>query len=92
MSSINSIGPNTPIQKITAQPVQKKLPTNPAQQVKLTDRVEFSKVSHLLQTLKANDIRADKVADIRAKLAAGTYETSDKLDKAIDRLMDDLAR
>jgi negative regulator of flagellin synthesis FlgM len=92
MSSINSIGPNTPIQKVTSQPVQKQLPAAPAKQVKLTDRVEFSKVSHLLQTLKANDIRADKVADVRAKIAAGTYETSEKLDKAIDRLMDDLAR
>ena len=92
MNPINSIGSNTPIQKIASQPVQKQLPAQAAKQVKLTDRVELSKVNHLLATLKANDVRADKVASIKAQIASGTYETEAKLDAAIDRLMDDLAR
>ncbi|HYO11269.1 MAG TPA: flagellar biosynthesis anti-sigma factor FlgM [Tepidisphaeraceae bacterium] len=92
MSSINSIGPNTPIQKIQSQPVQKQVPASPAKQVKLTDRVELSNVSHLLQTLKANDIRADKVAAVKAQIESGAYETEARLDAALDRLMDDLAR
>jgi anti-sigma28 factor (negative regulator of flagellin synthesis) len=46
-----------------------------------------------MQLLKAgSDIRADKVATIRQQLQAGTYETSAKLDAAIERLMDNLSR
>ena len=92
MSGINSIGPNTPIQKIVTQPVHKELATQAPRQLKLTDRVEISKVNQLLATMKANDVRIDKVSIVRAQIAAGTYETEAKLDAAIDRLMDDLSR
>lgn len=54
------------------------------------DTVELSGVQTFLATLKANDIRADKVAEVRAQIAAGTYETDDKLTIAADRLLDDL--
>ena len=92
MNPINSIGQSSPIQKIVSQPVHKQLPTAPAKQVKLTDRVELSKVNHLLATLKTSDVRIDRVNVIRAQIAAGTYETQAKLDAAIERLMDDLGR
>ena len=93
MSGINSIGPNTPIQKTLTQPVQKQVSTAAPKQLKLTaDRVEIAKVNQLLATLKANDVRTEKVAGIRAQIAAGTYVTEAKLDAAIDRLMDDLSR
>ena len=93
MSGINSIGPNTPIQKTLTQPVQKQVPTAAPKQLKLTaDRVEIAKVNQLLATLKANDVRTEKVAGIRAQIEAGTYVTEAKLDAAIDRLMDDLSR
>ena len=93
MSGINSIGPNTPIQKTLTQPVQKQVATNAPKQLKLTaDRVEIAKVNQLLATMKANDVRTEKVAAIRAQIEAGTYVTEAKLDAAIDRLMDDLSR
>jgi negative regulator of flagellin synthesis FlgM len=91
MSGINSIGNNQPVQKVVPQqPVQRQVPAEPARQLPLTDRVELSGASHLLQALKVNDIRAEKVAEIRAQIDAGTYETDEKLDLAIDRLLDDL--
>ncbi len=37
------------------------------------------------------DIRADKVAAIKAQIQAGTYETDEKLDIALSRLMDEIA-
>ncbi|MDX1963714.1 MAG: flagellar biosynthesis anti-sigma factor FlgM [Pirellulales bacterium] len=37
------------------------------------------------------DIRADRVNAIRQQIASGTYETDDKLDAALDRLLDELA-
>ncbi|MFM8284072.1 MAG: flagellar biosynthesis anti-sigma factor FlgM [Planctomycetaceae bacterium] len=38
----------------------------------------------------ASDIRLDRVAAIRAEIASGVYETPEKLDIALDRLLDRL--
>ena len=91
MSAINGIGSNNPVQKIQTTPVMREVQaTQLPKQLPLTDRVELSGVSHLLATLKANDVRADKVQSIRAAIDAGTYETEAKLDAAIDKLLNDL--
>jgi len=37
------------------------------------------------------EIRADRIAEIRAEIAAGTYETDEKLDLAVGRLLDELS-
>lgn len=37
------------------------------------------------------DVRADRVSQLRAQIANGTYETADKLDLAMNRLLDELA-
>ncbi len=37
-----------------------------------------------------SDIRFDRVNAIRAAIADGTYETPDKLDAALDRLLDSI--
>ena len=95
MSGINGVGAHTPVQKVSVpqQPVSKAVRADAPKQIPLTDKVQLSQVGQLMATLKAGgDIRADKVAAIRAQLAAGTYETEAKLDKAIDRLIDDLGR
>jgi flagellar biosynthesis anti-sigma factor FlgM len=92
MSSINGIGPNSPVQKIVQQPIQKQVPADPPAQIPVTDKLELSGMSHLLQSLKSNDVRVDKVAQIKQQIEAGTYETDDKLDVAADRLLDDLAK
>jgi negative regulator of flagellin synthesis FlgM len=95
MSGINGVGAHTPLQKVNvAQPVvSKAIPADAAKPIKLTDKVQLSQVNQMMATLKAGgDIRADKVAAIRAQIEAGAYETEAKLDKAIDRLIDDLGR
>ena len=90
--NINGVGNNSPIQKVVTNPVHKQVPTEPAHQHPVTDRLEVSGMSHLLKTLKSNDVRVDKVSEIRAQIEAGTYETEDKLDIAADRLLDDLLK
>ena len=37
------------------------------------------------------DVRADRVAEIRAQIASGVYETQDKLDLAVGRLLDEIS-
>jgi anti-sigma28 factor (negative regulator of flagellin synthesis) len=42
------------------------------------------------QTPQEADIRHDLVARIRAEIAAGTYETPEKLSIALERMIDDV--
>jgi len=91
MSSINSIGGSNPINKIVSTPAAKTAPAEAPKSTNRTDKLELSNVNALMSQLKANDIRVDKVAEIKAQIAAGTYETDDKLNAAADKLLDDLA-
>ena len=55
------------------------------------DRVEISPIARLMSEISAlPEIRADKVAQVRAEIQAGTYITPEKLDIAIDRLLEDI--
>ena len=95
MSSINSLGgagAAGPVQRLTSNPVQKQVPADAPAQLPVTDKLQLSGVSHLLKALKNNDVRAEKVAEIKAQIASGTYEDDRKLDAAVDRLLDDLLK
>jgi negative regulator of flagellin synthesis FlgM len=37
------------------------------------------------------EVRAERVAEIRAQIQAGTYETADKLEVALGRLLDEIS-
>jgi negative regulator of flagellin synthesis FlgM len=59
--------------------------------VRQPDELALSDVGQLVARLhEMPDIRADKVEQIKAQLANGTYDTDAKLDLALERLMDDL--
>jgi anti-sigma28 factor (negative regulator of flagellin synthesis) len=91
MSQINNISQNTPIQKIVANPIQKQVPADAPPSMRATDKLELSGASHLLQTLKSNDVRTEKVTAIRQQVQDGTYDADGKkLDAAINSLLDEL--
>jgi anti-sigma28 factor (negative regulator of flagellin synthesis) len=92
MNPINNVGPNSLVNKVTTAGVQKATANEEPKKPSLADRVEFSGLGHLLGALKNNDIRADKVASVKAQIQAGTYEDDKKLDAAVDRLLDDLTK
>ncbi|HAN99282.1 MAG TPA: hypothetical protein DCQ98_18465 [Planctomycetaceae bacterium] len=55
------------------------------------DRLEIS--SEARQALAAGNsapVRADRIAEIRSQIAAGTYETPEKLELALERMFGDL--
>jgi negative regulator of flagellin synthesis FlgM len=55
------------------------------------DQLEISPLAQLLNGIgEIPDIRYEKINEIRAQLAAGTYDTPEKLEVALDRLLDDL--
>jgi anti-sigma28 factor (negative regulator of flagellin synthesis) len=93
MSSINGLGGNSPINKLTSQPIYKSLPTEqPQAPARASDKLELSGLSHLLKAAQQNDVRVDKVAQVKAAIEAGTYDDDAKLDAAIDRLLDDVLK
>jgi len=92
MSGINGVGGNSPVQKIVSNPIHKSIPADAPKSTGATDKVELSGMSHLLKALKNNDVRTDKVAEIKAQIEAGTYEDDAKMDVAVDRMLDDLMK
>lgn len=56
------------------------------------DHVEISPLGQMLDSIaQIPDIRHERVEEIRRQIAAGTYETPEKLELALDRLMDELS-
>ena len=56
------------------------------------DHVEISPLGQMLDGIsRLPEIRHEKVEEIRRQIAAGTYETPEKLDVALDRLLDEMS-
>ncbi len=94
VNSSTNVSGSSPVQKIVANPIQKEIAADAPKPLPMSDRVELSGMSGLLETLKTGgDVRTDKVASIKAQIEAGTYPDDDeKLDAAADKLLDDLLK
>ena len=56
------------------------------------DQLDISREADMVSRVREiPDIRADRVAEIRAAIEAGTYETAEKLDIAVGRLLDEIS-
>lgn len=49
-----------------------------------------SQAGYVSMTKDIPDIRTDRVAEIRAQIASGAYETDEKIDIALERLLDEI--
>jgi negative regulator of flagellin synthesis FlgM len=66
-------------------------PSAPSQPGAIRDELQISDAGQMVdQVRQLPEIRQDRVNQIRAQIAQGTYETDDKLEIAIGRLMDEL--
>ena len=55
------------------------------------DQVDISHEADLVSRVReVPEIRTERVAQIKAAIEAGEYETSEKLDIALDRLLDEI--
>lgn len=67
-------------------------PTGPAQEVNAPDEVSISREADLLSRIgDLPEVRQERVDQIRTEIANGTYETQEKLDLAIARLLDEVS-
>lgn len=55
------------------------------------DQLDISPAGEAAAQAAESGIRADLVARVRSEIAAGTYETPEKLDAALDGLLNELA-
>lgn len=56
------------------------------------DRIEISPLGQMLDSIsRLPEIRHERVEAIRREIAAGTYETPEKLELALDRMIDELS-
>jgi negative regulator of flagellin synthesis FlgM len=56
-----------------------------------TDSVSFSRQADLIGRVREMpEIRADRVADLKRQIASGNYDTDQKLDAALDRMLDEI--
>ena len=66
--------------------------TPPPAPTRGSDRAEFSNAAQLLSKLgELPEVRQDLIARVKAEIDAGTYETDEKIDAAIEALREDLA-
>ena len=64
--------------------------TPPSRPAPIEDSVEFTAPEHLREAAagKSSDLKAVRLEQIQAAIQAGTYETSEKFEVALERLLD----
>jgi negative regulator of flagellin synthesis FlgM len=88
------IRPTSNIQTSSAVNLQTNNATNAADTANSApvDQLDISAEAQMMSTAATGgEIRADRVADLRAQIAGGQYDTNEKLDAAVSRMFDELA-
>ena len=91
MTNINGVQPPA-----AAQPIEGLNPVGavnrPLEAASISDVVEISSMAASLaaKVKEIPDVRTELVQRVKAEIAAGTYETPERIELAVDRLMDEL--
>lgn len=88
---VSTTQPTSPAQRAQPQPPAETSPkpTNQVDQLDLSSGI--NRLDATSQVAGSGEIRVDRVAEIRRQIADGSYETPEKLDAALDRILDQLA-
>ncbi len=91
--SISPIGSNSPITRLQGSKATTEIQSSQdVNTSSATDTVEISDGARYLAHLKSlPDVREDKVQAARASIASGKFETPDRIDGTVDRLLSELA-
>ena len=71
--------------RLQAPQAEASLDTTPLDQVDISPEADLVSQVHELP-----EVRADRVEAIRAEIASGVYETDEKLDVTVGRLLDEI--
>jgi len=74
-----------------AHGVRASQPTAKPEAAQITDEVDISEAARFAEQIQQTPgIRQDRVEAVRLQIAEGTYETSQRLNAAIERLLDEI--
>jgi negative regulator of flagellin synthesis FlgM len=66
-------------------------PMSRPEAAQIADEVDISDAARLVeQVQQMPEMREDRIEAVRQQIAAGTYETSDKTNVAVERLLDEI--
>jgi len=87
VNGISGVGPAIPISG--ARPAQSIEPPASADALAPQDEVQISSEARKLDELsRTSAMRQERIEQIRQEIADGTYDTPEKMDKALDRILD----
>ena len=87
VNGINSIGRSVPISQ--TRPAVELEQTSKSNSLSPQDEVDISSAGKLLDNLsRTSNLREERLTQIKAAIADGTYDTPEKLDLALGRLLD----
>jgi len=87
MADVNGINSSTGPGAV--QPL--RTPVRPAASAKASDTVEISLAARLaMKVRELPDVRQDVVQRVKTEIADGTYETPERIDATVERLMNEL--
>ena len=85
LGSVQNPFPIKPAQPPSPPPVQKSTETKP---IATSDELEISSTGKMLEHLnQAPEIRPERLAQIKAAIEAGEYETPEKLEIALKKMI-----
>lgn len=89
---VSTTAPTTGAQRL--QPAKAAEPTAAPKSAAPIDKLDISNHVNRLQSTApttGGDIRIDRVAELRRQIASGTYDTPEKMDVALNRMLDEFA-
>lgn len=95
MNSPGSVPGASPIRPVSptsaSRPAGNSNPATESQPLSPRDEVEISSAGEMLDRLnQSSEIRAERLAQIRAAIEAGEYETPEKLEAALEKMLDEI--
>jgi anti-sigma28 factor (negative regulator of flagellin synthesis) len=90
--SISPIGPNTPITRLQGSKATETLLVRGSQDVSplATDTVDISDPARYLAVAKDPPLRLEKVQAMKSLIASGQFETPERINGTVDRLLQEL--
>ena len=76
---------NSPHRTLATEPNVASDYANPADELDISHEADLAS-----RAREVPDIRADRVAEIRRQIESGEYETEERLNLALDRLLDEI--
>jgi anti-sigma28 factor (negative regulator of flagellin synthesis) len=90
MTQINRVYGNNGLNMVRPDPRTDGTGAAPAGS-KPQDQVEISEAGQMLSRMQQSEIRMDKVEMVRKAIAQGNYETPDKIEVVVDRILQEFS-